>query len=233
MANNRTKRINSSNNKDNPQQKLMRFFQSIHTVQIPHNPCPYPTTNSNPTLANLLPPELCIAMNESAQKGFLHTFLCTLDENILTEYLKIKMYSPGQIYWINKAIKSLTLIALGAAIGKTLSTPLLNILIANTTGVSENFATYITSAGFFIIDLITRKNLGAEHDIASATLIYCAGLAAGVLGNLAGRMTYHYGPILMQNNVFAAREKEVVLQMEAIDEEPDEKPAERKRTMSI
>jgi len=222
MAKNRTKRINSSNSKENRQQTLMRFFQSIQTVQIPHNPCPYSTKNSNPTLANLLPPELCIAMNESAQKGFLHTFLCTLDENILTEYLKIKMYSPGQIYWINKAIKALTLIALGAAIGKTLSTPLLNILIANTTGVSENFSSYITSAGFFIMDLITRKNLGAEHDIASATLIYCAGLAAGVLGNLAGRMTYNYGPILLQNNVFAVREKEVVLQMEEIDEEPAE-----------
>jgi len=216
----------------NSHQQIAQLLHSVSTVNIPlcsPDHCSIPgaqttgtTASANipigqQTLAHALPADLYTAIKESAQKGFLYTFLCTLDEEFLTAYLKKKNYSPGQIYWINKSVKALTLISLGAAFGRTLSTPFLNVLIASSTGFHESYAGYITSAGFLAYDLLTTHTLAAAPSFTTTTLSYGASLVAGLLGSAAARLTYKYGNQLAQNGIFSAQ-KDVVLQMEEIPE---------------
>lgn len=176
---------------------------------------------SQPICGLSLPPELYKAMQISAAKGFLYNFLCSLDEEFLRAYLREHHYSDTQIYWVNKTVRALTLIAFGAAYGKTLALPLLTCLIASYCGINEQYASLMTSALFLSIDLCTSEHSNRLISMAS----FIASIGAGAIGYTAGKILYHYRSTL--TNGFFSDSEETVLQMEELEDVTDEATAVR------
>lgn len=116
------------------------------------------TAHSNSTAAvselplySVLPSELLLAIENAAKQSFLLIFLSSLTAEYITDYLSKKHYTPTQIYCAIQAIRALTVISLGASIGKTAAST--SVGFFSRLCIGEYLSGYVTSATMLAYDL--------------------------------------------------------------------------------
>jgi hypothetical protein len=130
---------------------------------------------SNATLNDLLPPDLYEAMYSAAKQGILLSFLSTITDEWLSNYLMAQHYETRHIVLVNQTIKALSLVAMGIYMGnsaaKSAVAPALNFCLSFI--MQPNHATLLTTS------FITCNNLINATDLAPTMIKTGASLLAG------------------------------------------------------
>lgn len=155
-------------------------------------------TETMPYLADIIPSDLYQMMKEAAKQGLLSAFLITLSNEVVTHYLKERQYTPEQIYWINQAIRSLTLIAIGNAISTSIAAPIGNYVFTECLGFARETANYLTTGLGLTLGLIF-----SPFGFLNTTL----SMVVGITAYLAGSQATQYASYLVKNSLFSPQIK--------------------------
>lgn len=143
-----------------------------------------------------LPPDLLNMMKEAAARGLLTSFLLTLTEQFLTEYLQSRHYSKGQIDCVNQVVRVLSLLVLGISWETALMTPLGNFLLTECIGMNKENANYLMAGAAVGVSI-----LNSPMSILGTSLVMGAGIGASVLGGEASKQIFH----LAKNSFFSVK----------------------------
>lgn len=165
--------------------------------------------NSN-DWSQFIPDELYQMMKEAAKQGFLLSFLLTLSDETVSDYLKGHHYSPGQIYWITQAIRAFTLIAIGTSPGIALGLPLSNYLLTEYLGFNKTHVNYFTTGS-----IIAWGLLGSPFSVLNTSLTMASSISSSIIGGQIARSSYQF----IRNRFFSSgpvSEVEVEVEQEKI-----------------
>lgn len=158
-------------------------------------------------LSELFSPELIQLITDAAQQGLLISVLITLANEGITDYLKSLHYHPDHIFWINQAIRSLLLIALGSSPAIAIATPIAGYVLNTHCGLSKENSNHITTGLALGINLLTTPMSFIEATVSIGTSV-----GASLLGSKITKSGYNF-----VRNTFFGNKKVAHLQEE---EEP-------------
>jgi hypothetical protein len=147
-----------------------------------------------------LPTELSEAIMTAAKKGFAIAFLSTLTEEYMTDYLKERDYTPRNIFYINQAIKALTLLSMGISLGRTIASPLLNLFLTDIAKQSNNTANIATLALFLAAEVYARPD-----NLTETMATFSAGLLCSAAGSKLAQSGYQRGSGLVHAGIFSVK----------------------------
>ncbi|HAU1153211.1 TPA: hypothetical protein JBI12_14975 [Legionella pneumophila] len=163
--------------------------------------------NSSNDWSGLIPDELYQMMLEAAKQGILVSFLLTLTDEIISDYLKNHHYSPQQIYWISQSIRTLTLIAIGTSPGIALGLPISTYLLTEHFGFDKTNVNYLTTGS-----VIAWGILSSPFNLLNTSLVMASSIGVSVLSSKITQSSYQF----VRNRFFSSKPEKEELEQENI-----------------
>ncbi|HAT1797385.1 TPA: hypothetical protein RG395_000652 [Legionella pneumophila] len=163
--------------------------------------------NSSNDWSGLIPDELYQMMLEAAKQGILISFLLTLTDEIINDYLKNHHYSQQQIYWISQGIRALTLLAIGTAPGIALGLPISTLLLTEHLGFDKKNVNYLTTGS-----VIAWGILSSPFNLLNTSLVMASSIGASVLTSKITQSSYQF----VRNRFFSSKLEKDELEQENI-----------------
>jgi hypothetical protein len=142
--------------------------------------------SDNHVLFDVIPVELRHLILAAAKQGTLMSCLLTLTSEAATDYLQSRHYGAGQIYWINQAIRTLALMAMGTSYGVSMATPLANFVLTSL-GLDKERVSYLTTGASLAFSAATSATSWLGTSLAIAT-----GVTTSVVVGFATKKAYSY-----------------------------------------
>ncbi|MGL5741682.1 MAG: hypothetical protein ACRCXC_03585 [Legionella sp.] len=127
-------------------------------------------TTDEHSLFKLIPNQLLVMIKEAVKQGTLISFLFTLSDEVVMQLLK-EQCDAEQIYWINQAIRALTLVAVGASpwiMLTVLTVPMVDYLINQFLEVDKTNTNKVIAGASFAYALISSPLTGVEPSVEKA-----------------------------------------------------------------
>ncbi|HAT9523958.1 TPA: hypothetical protein JBC98_04730 [Legionella pneumophila subsp. pneumophila] len=163
--------------------------------------------NHSDNWSGLIPDELYQMMLEAAKQGIFVSFLLTLTDEIINDYLKNHHYSQQQIYWISQSIRALTLIAIGTSPGIALGLPISTLLLTEHLGVDKTNANYLTTGSVMAWGL-----LSSPFNLLNTSLVMASSIGASILTSKITQSSYQF----VRNRFFSSKPEKEELEHEHI-----------------
>ncbi|CZH13472.1 Uncharacterised protein [Legionella pneumophila] len=157
--------------------------------------------------SGLIPDELYQMMMEAAKQGIFVSFLLTLTDEIINDYLKNHHYSQQQINWISQGIRALTLIAIGTSPGIALGLPISTLLLTEQLGFDKTNVNYLTTSS-----VVAWGLLSSPFNLLNTSLVMASSIGASVLTSKITQSSYQF----VRNRFFSSKPEKEELEQENI-----------------
>lgn len=156
---------------------------------------------------DFIPDELYQMMLEAAKQGIFVSFLLTLTDEVINDYLKNHHYSQQQIYWISQSIRALTLIAIGTSPGIALGLPISTLLLTEHLGFDKTNANYLTTGSVMAWGI-----LSSPFNLLNTSLVMASSIGASILTSKITQSSYQF----VRNRFFSSKPEKEELEQENI-----------------
>lgn len=163
--------------------------------------------NHSDNWSGLIPDELYQMMLEAAKQGIFVSFLLTLTDEIINDYLKNHHYSQQQINWISQGIRALTLIAIGTSPGIALGLPISTLLLTEHLGFDKTNVNYLTTSS-----VVAWGLLSSPFNLLNTSLVMASSIGASVLTSKITQSSYQF----VRNRFFSSKPEKEELEHEHI-----------------
>ncbi|HAT2009813.1 TPA: Dot/Icm T4SS effector RavP [Legionella pneumophila] len=157
--------------------------------------------------SGFIPDELYQMMMEAAKQGIFVSFLLTLTDEIINDYLKNHHYSQQQINWISQGIRALTLIAIGTSPGIALGLPISTLLLTEQLGFDKTNVNYLTTSS-----VVAWGLLSSPFNLLNTSLVMASSIGASVLTSKITQSSYQF----VRNRFFSSKPEKEELEQENI-----------------
>ncbi|HAU3498269.1 TPA: hypothetical protein F7061_00280 [Legionella pneumophila] len=163
--------------------------------------------NHSDNWSGLIPDELYQMMLEAAKQGIFVSFLLTLNDEIINDYLKNHHYSQQQINWISQGIRALTLIAIGTSPGIALGLSISTLLLTEHLGFDKTNVNYLTTSS-----VVAWGLLSSPFNLLNTSLVMASSIGASILTSKITQSSYQF----VRNRFFSSKPEKEELEHEHI-----------------
>lgn len=163
--------------------------------------------NHSDNWSGLIPDELYQMMLEAAKQGIFVSFLLTLTDEIINDYLKNHHYSQQQINWISQGIRALTLIAIGTSPGIALGLSVSTLLLTEHLGFDKTNVNYLTTSS-----VVAWGLLSSPFNLLNTSLVMASSIGASILTSKITQSSYQF----VRNRFFSSKPEKEELEHEHI-----------------
>lgn len=163
--------------------------------------------NHSDNWSGLIPDELYQMMLEAAKQGIFVSFLLTLTDEIINDYLKNHHYSQQQINWISQGIRALTLIAIGTSPGIALGLSISTLLLTEHLGFDKTNVNYLTTSS-----VVAWGLLSSPFNLLNTSLVMASSIGASILTSKITQSSYQF----VRNRFFSSKPEKEELEHEHI-----------------
>ncbi|HBD7051897.1 TPA: hypothetical protein KKW36_000840 [Legionella pneumophila] len=163
--------------------------------------------NHSDNWSGLIPDELYQMMLEAAKQGIFVSFLLTLNDEIINDYLKNHHYSQQQINWISQGIRALTLIAIGTSPGIALGLSISTFLLTEHLGFDKTNVNYLTTSS-----VVAWGLLSSPFNLLNTSLVMASSIGASILTSKITQSSYQF----VRNRFFSSKPEKEELEHEHI-----------------
>lgn len=163
--------------------------------------------NHSDNWSGLIPDELYQMMLEAAKQGIFVSFLLTLTDEIINDYLKNHHYSQQQINWISQGIRALTLIAIGTSPGIALGLSISTLLLTEHLGFDKTNVNYLTTSS-----VVAWGLLRSPFNLLNTSLVMASSIGASILTSKITQSSYQF----VRNRFFSSKPEKEELEHEHI-----------------